>query len=184
MSMTTLYTVGHGTRSLEELCAILREARIEVLVDARVFARSSRQPQYDREPLKAAVENIGVSYRWAGDELGGRRPAREESPHVALAADGLRGYADHMDSEVFRAGAQAVMELASRARVAVLSAEPAPEHCHRWLLADYLTVQGARVLHLLRPGAEPIEHRLSPQLRVEEGRLIYDRITGEIPTPG
>ena len=40
--------------------------------------------------------------------------------------------------------------------------------------ADYLILQGMRVVHLIAPG-ESHEHLLSPQARRESAALIYDR---------
>jgi uncharacterized protein (DUF488 family) len=56
----------------------------------------------------------------------------------------------------------------------MLCAERDPAQCHRSLIADYLTLLGARVLHLIAPG-ETHEHALSPAVRRESAALVYDR---------
>jgi uncharacterized protein (DUF488 family) len=169
----TLYTVGHGTRQLDELIALLQAAGIESLVDVRAHPRSQRHPQFNDDSLRAACERTGIVYHWAGRQLGGRRASRPDSPHIALE-EGRRGFADHMDTEAFRKGAAQLQHLAARGACAILCAEREPARCHRALIADYLTLQGTRVVHLIAPG-ESHEHLLSPEARRESAALVYDR---------
>jgi uncharacterized protein (DUF488 family) len=170
----TLYSIGHGDRPLHELIAMLRAAAVTTLVDVRAQPRSLRHPQYDEASLRAACEALGMVYHWAGRQLGGHRPGRSDSRHVALKDAGLRGYADYMDSAEFRKGAAALVKLASGACAAILCAERDPARCHRSLIADYLTLQGLRVVHLLAPETS-CEHLLSPHARRESAELVYDR---------
>jgi uncharacterized protein (DUF488 family) len=172
--VVTVYTVGHSNRSLGELIALLHRAGIEILVDVRARPHSRRHPQFAGGALRGALEQAGITYHWAGRQLGGMRPARPDSPHVALPEGGFRGYADHMDTEVFQRGAAQLVQLAGRAPTSVMCAERAPAECHRSLIADYLSLQGARVVHLIAPG-ESREHVLSPLARRESSRLVYDR---------
>lgn len=170
----TLYTLGHGDRSLEEALELLRCAGIQCLVDIRAYPRSRRHPQFNDDPLRAALDEAGLVYHWAGRQLGGLRRGRADSPHHALTDEGLRAFADHMDTAEFERGVAQLTRLALKSPCAVLCAERAPERCHRSLLADYLTLNGLRVVHLLEEG-ESREHLLSPLARRESGRLIYDR---------
>jgi uncharacterized protein (DUF488 family) len=173
MPEVTLFTVGHGNRSSDELLALLTEAGVKVLVDVRAEPRSRLHPQFNEDALRDACGRAGITYHWAGRALGGLRPARADSPHIALDA-GRRGFADHMQSEAFKKGAAQLLSMAARAPTAMLCAERDPDHCHRALIGDYLLLQGARVLHLLAPG-ERREHALSPAARRESAALIYDR---------
>lgn len=175
----TLYTAGHGNRKLGELIALLKEAGVDTLVDVRAQPRSRRNPQFNEETLRAACEGAGMSYHWGGRQLGGMRTPRPNSLHVALD-ENRRGFADHMDTNVFKKGAVQLQNLAGKGVCAVLCAESDPAHCHRALIADYLVLQGARVLHLIAPGVTQ-EHVLSPQARRESAALIYDRqVSGEL----
>jgi len=175
----TLYTVGHGTRKLEELIALLEDAGVDTLVDVRAQPRSQHNPQFNDDSLRAACERAGIVYHWAGRQLGGLRAPRPDSPHVALE-EGRRGFADHMDTEAFKKGASQLRHLAARGACAILCAERDPVRCHRALIADYLTLQGLRVVHLIAPG-ESREHLLSPEARRESAALVYDRqVTGRL----
>lgn len=152
---------------------MLREAGVTTLVDVRARPVSRRHPQFAQAALRAALARQGMSYHWAGRELGGLRPARAGSPHTALP-EGLRGFADYMEEEAFVQAARDLEHLAARAPAALLCAERDPAQCHRGLLADYLTLRGAQVVHLLVPGTSR-PHVLHPAARRESAALVYDR---------
>jgi uncharacterized protein (DUF488 family) len=175
----TVWTVGHSSRSLEEVLDLLGPSNIRCLVDVRIYPRSQRHPQFDQRALRKAVEAAGIAYHWAGRALGGHRPPPSGSSHTALAA-GLRGYADHMGSEAFQAGMTDLVDLAAHCPTAILCAEKDPQRCHRALIADYLVARGTKVVHLIAPDVT-MEHRLSPQARIIDGQLVYNRATqGEL----
>ena len=91
-----VYTIGHGTRPLEELLECLRGARVETLVDVRRFPGSRRNPQFGQGPLREALEAAGIGYRHA-IELGGRlsgEPGEERFACIRTAA--FRSYAARM----------------------------------------------------------------------------------------
>ncbi len=174
MNERELYTVGHSHRTLPALVELLRASGIHTVVDVRAHPHSARLPQFHGDALRAGVEQSGMVYHWAGRQLGGRRAPRPNSRHIALHEEGLRGYADFMDTEDFKRGAAQLLRLAGKDPTAMLCAERLPEHCHRSLISDYLVLQGVRVIHLLDPG-ETQEHQLRQEARRESAQLIYDR---------
>lgn len=177
---TRLYSIGHSNRSSDELVSLLQDAGVLILVDVRRQPQSARHPQFGQENLRMALDSVGIEYHWAGRQLGGHRPARAASPHIALPNEGLRGFADYMDEEAFKKGVVQLLSLTTRAATSILCAERDPLHCHRSLIADYLTLQGVEVMHLLGPG-EQLPHPLRPEVRRESQRLVYDRFaTGEL----
>jgi uncharacterized protein (DUF488 family) len=171
---TTLYTIGHSHRSLEELLAILAEFGIRCLVDVRAQPASARHPHFNEPSLRAALTVSGLVYHWAGRQLGGFRAPQPNSVHVALAPDSFRGFADYMESEAFAKATVQLIQLAQTTATAILCAEKLPEHCHRSLIADYLTLKGVEVVHLL-DRHDSRGHQLHPAVHTESGRLVYDR---------
>lgn len=171
---SVIYTCGHSDRSAEAFIALLAQASVKILIDVRAHPVSRRHPQFERAALSGALAAAGIEYIWLGRELGGRRRTALQSPHIGLAAEGFRGYADHMGAALFQDGMQRLRALAKDARVAVMCAERRPEHCHRSFIADWLVLQGDEVVHLIEPGVRAA-HGLSPLARIENGRLIYDR---------
>lgn len=174
MQTVTLYTVGHSNRSVAEFIALIKTAGIATLVDVRAQPASTRHPQFAMEALQTALEGQGIIYHWAGRQLGGLRQPRANSTHIALDSGGLRGFADHMETEAFQRGASQLINLGMKAPTAFMCAEKLPAQCHRSLIADYLTLKGVDVVHLIAPG-ESHGHQLNPGARLESEKLIYDR---------
>lgn len=153
MASTTIFTAGHGTRSLAEFVALLASGPVEVLVDVRRYPASRRHPQFARATLEAGLRDAGVDYAWEGEALGGRRSPRRDSHHVGLRVAQFRGYADHMETPEFAAAIDRVLAIARRRAVAVMCAERHWSQCHRRLIADFLVlVRGVEVMHLVEPG--------------------------------
>lgn len=173
--MTTLFTIGHSNQSLDALIQRLTEARIRVLVDIRSHPGSKRYPQFDEHNLRQALEQAGLTYHWAGRQLGGMCKGQVNSRHTALE-NGLRDFADYMDTPQFKQAASQITRLAKQDDAALLCAEADPNQCHRSLVADFLTLQGTEVLHLLWPAGQQLHH-LRPEARRESAALVYDRRT-------
>jgi len=96
-----VYTIGHSTRALEELVALLREHGAKRLADIRRFPGSRRYPHFSLQPLEISLPERGIEYVHI-PELGGRRKPAAGSPNTALQNEQFRAYADHMATEEFR----------------------------------------------------------------------------------
>src|SRR5213592_4102553 len=96
-----IYTIGHSTRSLEELVALLREHGIKRLADIRRYPGSRRYPHFSRDALEISLPERGIEYIHI-PQLGGRRKPSGDSQNTALHNEQFRAYADHMASEEFR----------------------------------------------------------------------------------
>lgn len=169
--MSTLYTVGHSTRSLDEFLALLRAHRIAGIVDVRRFPGSRRHPHFGSDPLAQVLAEAGIRYAHAPD-LGGRRASSaSDSPNRAWRNASFRAYADHMASPEFRAALGRVLAAAEERPTAVLCAEAVPWRCHRQLIADAAVAREWRVLHVL-DGGRLEEHALHPEARVRQNGTV------------
>jgi uncharacterized protein (DUF488 family) len=170
--MATLFTIGHSTRTLDELIQSLQAHSIETLVDIRSFPMSRRLPHFNRESLEKSLPDAGIRYVWM-KELGGRRKKiLAESPNIALRNDSFRNYADYMLTPEFKRAIASLIEIAESSRTAYMCAERVYFHCHRMLVSDWLGAHGHEVLHIddTKP-AKP--HTLMAEARIEAGKLIY-----------
>jgi uncharacterized protein (DUF488 family) len=177
-----IYTIGHSTRPLEALIALLSDAGVELLVDVRAFPRSRSNPQFNTETLADALTPAGLSYRHM-QALGGRRGAQQLgglSPNTAWREAGFRNYADYALSPAFRDGLDALLGLARAQTCAVMCAEAVWWRCHRRIISDYLLASGVEVLHILGPEkTEPA--RLTPGAVVQDdGAVHYPGDQGEL----
>src|SRR5947208_15577149 len=103
-----IYTIGHSTRTLEELVALLREHGIRRLADIRRYPSSRRYPHFSRDALEVSLPERGIEYVHI-PELGGRRKPEGTSPNTALRNEQFRAYADHMVSEEFRRAVEGLL---------------------------------------------------------------------------
>ena len=164
-------TIGHSTRSLEELLGLLKAHGVEHLADVRTIPRSRHNPQFNREGLAGQLRRIGIDYTHM-PALGGLRHARPDSPNQGWRNASFRGFADYMQTPEFEAGLEALIEAAARARTVIMCAEAVPWRCHRSLIADALSARGIRVEHVLSvTRAEP--HALTAFATLEGTRVTY-----------
>jgi hypothetical protein len=170
--LSVIFTVGHSTRPVEALIALLRERAVDFVVDVRRFPGSRRYPQYGRATLTGSLAAAGIAYRHDGD-LGGRRRAAPDSPNTFWRNVQFRGYADHLGTAAARAALEQLAAEEPSRRMALLCAEAVPWRCHRQLIADALVARGVEVLHILAPGRAE-RHAINPGARVEpDGRIVY-----------
>jgi uncharacterized protein (DUF488 family) len=168
------YTIGHSTRSLDELIAALAGQGITTLADVRAFPMSRRLPHFNRESLESELPKQGISYVWM-KELGGRRKKiLQDSPNLGLRNDSFRNYADYMMTAEFAQEIERLLQLASLGKTAYMCAERVYFQCHRMLISDYLTAHRHTVLHIDDEKRAPREHRLMPEARLVKGKLVYD----------
>ncbi len=161
-------TIGHGTRSADELVRTLCAAGTRTLVDVRRFPGSRRNPQFNRAALAASTAVAGIGYRHA-EELGGRRSDEPgEERFTCLRPAAFASYAARMASPSWQAALRD--ELAQPAPVCFLCAETRWQDCHRRLIAELLVARGLEVVHLIRPGeSEP--HQPGAEAEQRDGVL-------------
>lgn len=178
-----IYTVGHSTRSIDDVLALLEAQRIKLLVDVRQFPQSRRMPQFNRDALAASLARHEIGYEHF-QALGGRRKPSTDSINAAWREEGFRGYADYMQTDQFTAALECLMSRAGAQRTAIMCAEALYWRCHRRLIADALLARGWTVLHI--QNAEKVEpHQLPSFARIEGVRVTYPAAQAQLfqPTP-
>jgi uncharacterized protein (DUF488 family) len=165
-----IYTVGHSNHNIERFLALLRGARVTLVVDVRTLPASRRFPQFHRAALTAALSDAGIGYLWLGDALGGRPQKADGS---APAAD----YEQMASQPQFARGLARVLELSGKQFPALMCAEREPLDCHRVVLVGrHLARQGAELRHILADGnIEPhaaLEDRLLELHGYDDGDLL------------
>jgi uncharacterized protein (DUF488 family) len=143
-----VYTIGHGTRPLEELVSMLAAAEVQTLVDVRRFPGSRRNPQFNQGSLGPALTEAGIAYRHAVD-LGGRlsgEPGEERFDCIRVPA--FRAYAARMATPGWQ---QALAAALAESAPALMCSETPWTKCHRRLIAELLHARGDEVRHLVRP---------------------------------
>ena len=190
-----LHTIGHSTRSSDELIALLRANGIQLLADIRRFPGSKRYPHFASEAMANWLPENGIAYLHM-PELGGRRKVLADSRNTFWRNEQFRAYADYMASDEFRAAIDKLVSLTGIGRresgigdertafrpptpdtrsptpLAIMCAEAVPWRCHRNLVADELTRRGIEVLHIIGPEV-PKRHVMNPHAEIEGDHLVY-----------
>ena len=87
-----LYTIGHSTRTLDELVGMLLSFDVSVLADIRTIPRSRHNPQFNGDSIRSALCSRGLHYVYF-PELGGLRHARKDSSNTGWRNASFRGFA-------------------------------------------------------------------------------------------
>ncbi len=177
----TIWTIGHSTRTFEELVTVLRAYGIERLIDVRTVPRSRKNPQFNREEMETRLPEVGIEYTHAKD-LGGLRKAQKDSINTGWRNESFRGYADYMQTEAFARALDWLVEQASKARVAIMCAEAVPWRCHRSLIADALAVRGVEVAEIFDEHKSQ-QHKLTSFAVVRDGSVSYPGEQGTLTPP-
>ncbi len=170
-----IFTIGHSTRSVPELIALLEQTAVDLLVDVRSVPLSRTNPQFNADALPQPLAAAGILYRHLS-ALGGLRGRRQDcpsSPNTLWRNDAFRNYADYAASVAFRAGLDELAALARDRRCAIMCAEALWWRCHRRLIADYLLARDFQVAHIMgRYKVEPAT--MTPGARrLSDGTLVY-----------
>ncbi len=168
---TSIFTIGHSTRHIEEFIEILRSFGIEMLVDVRTIPKSRHNPQFNGDALNKSLKEAHIGYMHLKG-LGGLRRAKKDSPNTAWRNASFRGFADYMQTGEFEEGLTELLTVAARERTAIMCAEAVPWRCHRSLIADALLVYGNEVRHIMAADSAR-EHTMTPWAKVRGRRITY-----------
>ena len=173
--MSTIFTIGHSTRTIAEFVTLLRQVSVDMLVDVRSIPRSRTNPQFNADALPKALLEAGISYRHL-PALGGLRHRKKgmmPSPNTFWRVAAFRNYADYAATDAFRMGLDELRALARDNCCAIMCAEAVWWRCHRRIIADYLLAEGVTVSHIM--GHNKIDPaKLTPGVRLlPGGTLVY-----------
>lgn len=167
-----IWTIGHSTRTFEELVEMLHSFSIEMLVDIRSYPGSRRYPQFNKDALEISFPENNIRYVHLKN-LGGRRKVNPDSKNTTWRHVAFRGYADYMETDDFKKGIEELEEIALKQRTAYMCSEAVWWRCHRSMVSDYLKVHGWKVMHIMGIGKEE-EHPYTAPARIVNGELSYE----------
>jgi uncharacterized protein (DUF488 family) len=174
--MPTIYTIGHSTRTRDELIEILHHYDVRSLVDVRTMPRSRHTPQFNEDEMQEALPEASIAYRHLA-KLGGLRHARKDSTNTGWRNASFRGYADYMQTPEFLEGLNELIEIAETSSTAIMCAEAVPWRCHRSMIGDALLIRGWDVLDIFDTRKIEPEH-LTDFARVEGLTITYPGESG------
>jgi len=142
-----IFTLGTSNRSQKEFLEILKEYKIEAVVDVRHFPTSRFFPHFKKENLERFLREQKIDYIHI-EKLGGFREG---------------GYENYMKTKEFKEGLERLIEIAKKKKTAILCAERFPWKCHRAFISQELEKRNFKIIHIIEkdkiwePKKEPKE---------------------------
>ena len=145
--METLYTLGYEKKSLSQFLDVLREQRIDTVVDVRDIPWSHK-PGFSKAPLQRAIEQVGLEYIHAG-VAGNPKWLRSAADSASEMLEWYRWYLGEFPEIEAEVEALIEAKLERGGRVCLVCFERNPDECHRSILASRWQRRGRRrVEHL------------------------------------
>ena len=157
-----LYSIGYGSRTLDQFVAALQAHQIDCVIDVRSAPYSRFKPEFSKEALELVLSKRRMRYLFLGDLLGGQ----PKDPECYV--NGKVDYARLQARPYFKAGLERLKAMAEQeGRKALMCSEGRPEQCHRAkLIGEALAALGIAISHIDEDG------QLHSQMEV------IDRLTG------
>jgi uncharacterized protein (DUF488 family) len=126
MDQNTIYSIGHGNKTIKKFIEELHSFKIEYLFDIRSKPYSKFNPHFNKVLLEVELAENGITYVYLGDHLGGL--PNDISCYVKGKAD----YEKIRTKGFFQEGINLIVEASQEKMFVVLMcSESKPETCHR-----------------------------------------------------
>lgn len=148
MEAQGIYTIGYGGRLINDFIGLLKEYKIEYLIDVRSKPYSKFKPEYSKDPLNAVLKNNGIRYVFMGDLLGGQ----PQDP--TCYTEGNADYDKIAGKDFFQNGTYRLeTALDKQCKVCIMCSELKPHECHRSkLIGKALDKKKIEMLHIDETG--------------------------------
>lgn len=127
MNDSTIYSIGHGNKKIEEFIKELKSFEVQFLLDIRSKPFSKWNPQFNQNELKFKLEENGIKYVFVGDTLGGL-------PEDRSCYDNNRKVVYDLikEKDFFKEGLERLTTANEKnIKLAIMCSESKPEECHR-----------------------------------------------------
>lgn len=168
MSETSIYSIGHGNKSIEDFIAELKEHHVAYLLDIRSKPYSKWNPQYNQKALELELEKNNITYVFVGDSLGGLPEDRS-----CYDSNGKVVYDLIKDKDFFKKGLERIITANEKhIRLAMMCSESKPEECHRSkLIGQELLKEKISVKHIISKGLVKPQETVMNELTKGKGTI-------------
>lgn len=169
MKETTIYSIGHGNKKIEDFIFELKSFGVEYLLDIRSKPFSKWNPQFNQALLDVELKKHGITYVFVGDSLGGLPDDRS-----CYDINGKVVYDLIKEKEFFIEGLSRLTTAHEKGiHLAIMCSESKPEECHRskligqellkkeislkHIVSDKMTKSQERVMNELTKGKNTVD---------------------------
>lgn len=164
-----IYTIGYGSRSIEQFIEVLQQHKIAYLIDVRSTPYSRYKPEFSKEALAAELQRHRIQYVFMGSTLGGQ-PDDED----CYDENGQVDYEKMKDIQSYQSGIERLQTaFAQQQCVALMCSEGKPEQCHRSkLIGASLTAQDISLIHIDENDEQQTQEKVIDRLTGGQLRLF------------
>lgn len=175
MTETTIYSIGHGTKKIEEFLAELKSFGIQFLLDIRSKPYSKWNPQFNQNELRLYLEGNGIKYVFVGDTLGGLPADRS-----CYDYDGKVVYDLVKEKDFFKDGLKRLTTANEKhIKLAIMCSESKPEECHRSkLIGQELLKEKISLKHII--SNKLIKSQETVMTEITKGKNTVDLFGGAV----
>lgn len=165
MEDSSLFSIGHGNKSIDTFIDELIHFDINYLIDIRSKPYSKYNPQFNQNELKYALLNKKITYTFMGDVLGGL------PDDTTCYTNGHVDYEKLKVKEFFKEGLKRlVIANDKKIRVAIMCSESKPEECHRTkLIGEELRKNNITLNHITRS-----KNKTKDLIIKTQGQVMFD----------
>lgn len=145
MKESSIFSIGHGNKSIEIFIEELKNFNIEYLFDVRSKPFSKFHPQFNKNLLEIELIKNSIGYEFLGEYLGGL------PNDISCYVEGKVNYDLVKTKSYFKEGINLLIEANNDdMKIALMCSESKPEQCHRSkLIGEELIKYGISVKHIV-----------------------------------
>ncbi len=168
MKDTTIYSIGHGNKKIENFIAELKSFEIKFLLDIRSKPYSKWNPHFNKAALDTELKNCGITYVFVGDSLGGLPEDRS-----CYDYDGKVVYNLIKEKKFFMQGLERLTTAnEKKIKLAIMCSESKPEECHRSkLIGQELLNKNISLKHIVSEKKVKSQERVMNELTKGKGTV-------------
>jgi len=179
MTETTLYSIGHGNKKIEDFIAELKAFDIEYLLDIRSMPYSKWNPQFNKAELEYELKNQGIKYVYVGDLLGGLPNKNTPEGASCYDSNGKVVYDLIKEKDFFKKGLKRLTTAhEKKVKLAIMCSESKPEECHRTkLIGQELLKKNISLNHIIKK--DKIKDQQTVMSELTKGKGLKDLFGNE-----
>ena len=165
-----IYTIGHSNHTMEKFIELLKENKIELVVEVRSTPKSSYSPHFNKSNLIYGLRQTGIKYLDRGKTLGGR------PDDTSVLNQDKKILEDKIEMKSwYQDGIKEIISRSNKTRLALMCSEENPLNCHRgYVLSHSLLKKGMKIEHI-RGSGNNVKGKRFVKKELHQGNLFDEK---------